>query len=476
MDFTQASDYVSGTLKFGWRMGLERMRALMALLGDPQDRLRCIHVAGTNGKGSTTMYSACALACADMRVGVFISPHIERSTERIRIIAGRTGMARLSADESEGEIGQAEFARQVTRVAQAVERLERDGMEHPTEFELITAVGFLHFAEQGCDIVVLEVGLGGIIDSTNVITRAEACVITAMGYDHMDRLGGTMAEIAANKAGIIKPGSRTILYDPATACDNREDAEAVEAVVRNRCEEVGSPLTILRAADVETLSYGIDGQSFRVKAGGLDLVMCTSMLGRHQPMNAAVAALAVYPLTGAEALAEGVAATRWIVRQEIIRDADPTILIDGSHNPQSVRELADTLARLFPGRGVVFVCGVMADKDHGTMLRLVLANPAFRPSAFLSVTPDSPRAMSAAALLEEAREVLEQPDLKNADTGGYNGACTLRAIADPLAAADEAVRLAGPAGDIVCIFGSLYMVGAVRTHLRRPGYFPERDT
>ena len=281
-------------------------------------------------------------------------------------------------------------------------------------------------------MVALEVGLGGRLDSTNVVSRPEACVITALGYDHMDRLGGTMAEIAGEKAGIIKPGVRTILYDPLTACDTPEDAAAAETVVRRRCEEVGSPLTILRAGDVQTLTYSIDGQEFRIRAGGLDLTMRTSLLGAHQPMNAAMAALAVHPLTGTEALSQGIAAARWLVRQEIVRRDPPVVMIDGSHNPQSVRELADTLARLFPGSGIVFVCGVMADKDHDAMLRSILLDKAYRPSAFIAVTPDNPRAMPAAALVEEARQVLATADLVKSTGDSYNGSgtlpCTLFAV------------------------------------------------
>jgi dihydrofolate synthase/folylpolyglutamate synthase len=472
MDYAQARQYISGALKFGWRMTLERMVRLMELLGNPQDRLRCIHVAGTNGKGSTTTFAAYALACAGFKVGVFTSPFIERFTERIRMIEGQAGVERLSSDESAGEIGDEDFAGIVTRVAAAVERMKQDGMEHPTEFELITAVAFVYFNESCCDFVVLETGLGGRLDSTNVITRPEACIITALGYDHCDRLGATMAEIAGEKAGIIKAGCRTILYDPLTACDTAEDAQVVESVIRRRCEEMGSPLTILRAADVETLAYGIDGQIFHVQTESLDLTMHTALLGMHQPMNAATAALAVCPLVTQAALMEGISSARWLVRQEIVRASDPTVMIDGSHNPQSVRELAATLSRLFPGRGMVFVCGVMADKEHDAMLDAVLGDTAFRPQAFIAATPDNPRAMPAEALMSEARQALERADLMKGTGHGYNGSCKLSFAEDPCDAADEAIRLARGTGAVVCIFGSLYMVGSIRAHLR----LAERDT
>jgi len=358
-------------------------------------------------------------------------------------------------------------------VAAAVDRLMREGMESPTEFELITAAALLHFEASSCDYVVLEVGLGGIYDSTNIIPRAEACVITAMGYDHMDRLGNTMAEITANKAGIIKPGCRTFLYDPSVACDTPEDAAAVEAVVQTRCTETGSPLRILRAAQVETLAYGADGQDFAFVTEEAAYRLHTRLLGRHQPMNAALAALAVLPLAGPEAVAEGIAAARWPVRQEIVRRTDPTVMIDGSHNPQSVRELADTLGRVFKDGNLVFVCGVMADKNHAEMLRLVLANEDFHAAAFVAVTPDNPRAMQAEALLEEARTILSEAGLVKTGTADYNETCMLRAIEDPVAGAAEAVRIARRRNGVVCVFGSLYMVGAVRGALRR-GEIPEK--
>ncbi len=475
MDYTQARQYIAAALQFGWKLGLERLRALMAALGDPQDRQRYIHIAGTNGKGSTAMYTACALARAGFRTGLFTSPYIERFTERIRVIRGAGGLERMAVDESEGEIGEADFAAVVTRVAAAVATLTAQGMEPPTEFELITAAAFLHFAAQACDYVVLEVGLGGIFDSTNVIARAEVCVITALGYDHMDRLGSTMAEIAGNKAGIIKPGSRTILYDPAVACDNPQDAAAVEAVVRARCDATGSPLTIIRAHQVETLRSDLDGQRFRLRLGAQSREYHTRLLGAHQPLNAAVAAAAVLPLCEPRAVVEGIAAARWPVRQEIVRRARPPVLIDGSHNPQSVRELVATLEQVFAGREIIFVCGVMADKDHAEMLRLVLTAERFRAAAFFAVTPDHPRALPAAALLAEARTVLAADRLEKSGAADYNDACMLVAVDDPVAAADEAFRVATERDGVLCVFGSLYMVGAVRSHLRRPDAPPEGE-
>ncbi len=473
MDYQQARQYIAAALPFGWKLGLERMRALMAALGDPQDGLRYIHVAGTNGKGSTSMYAACALAAADLRTGLFTSPYIERFTERIRVIAGRDGLARLAADERKGEIDEVDFAALVTRVAAAVTDLTAQGMEQPTEFELITAVALLHFAACACDYVVLEVGLGGRFDSTNVIARAEVCVITALGYDHTDRLGTTMTEIASNKAGIIKPASRTVLYDPAAASDNPHDAAAVEGVVRAQCERVGSALTIVRAHQVETLCYAPDGQQFRLRHDERSWTFHTHLLGAHQPLNAAVAATAVWPLCGPQAVTAGIAATRWPARQELVRREHPPLLIDGSHNPQSVRQLVATLERLFAGREMIFVCGVMADKEHAEMLRLVLTASRYRVATFIAVTPDHPRAMPAAALCAEARAVWTAAGLEKTAGADYNDANMWLAVDDPVAGAAQAARMAQARDGVLCVFGSLYMVGAVRSRWRRVGTQPE---
>ncbi|HAL74474.1 MAG TPA: bifunctional folylpolyglutamate synthase/dihydrofolate synthase, partial [Clostridiales bacterium] len=214
MNFDEARDWLSSSLAFGIQMGLHRMNRLMDLLGHPEKDLRCIHIAGTNGKGSVSSYCAAILAAAGHRTGVFTSPYLERLTERIRVIEGLHGLQQLQADERAGEIEPADFAAALSQVRSAVSQMLADGYEHPTEFELLTAAGFLHYANKHCDVVVLETGLGGRLDSTNIISQPLACLITALGFDHMDRLGNTMAEIAAEKAGIIKPGCPVFFYNP----------------------------------------------------------------------------------------------------------------------------------------------------------------------------------------------------------------------------------------------------------------------
>jgi len=201
MDYAESRSYIKAARTFGIRLGLERMQALLDLLGHPEAGLRVIHVAGTNGKGSTSSYWCVDPGRQRGQSRLYTSPYIERFTERIRIIAGLDGLDQLAVNEASGEIGPDDFARIMTRIRLAVETMLKNGVEHPTEFELITAAAFIYFQQQSCDWVVLETGLGGRLDSTNVITKPERVILTAIGYDHMDRLGDTLPAIAAEKAG-----------------------------------------------------------------------------------------------------------------------------------------------------------------------------------------------------------------------------------------------------------------------------------
>ena len=219
MDYTEAMKYIHGTLKFGSKLGLHNIEALLRLMGDPHKKLKYVHVAGTNGKGSTVAFISSILAAAGYKVGVNTSPYIQRFTERIRI----------NSVEISGE----DLARLTSYVKEKVEIMVGRGDNHPTEFEIVTAIAFQYFFECGCDIVVLEVGLGGRFDSTNIIDTPDAAVITTISYDHMDRLGSTLAAIAFEKAGIIKPDGDIVSYE--------QQLEAGE-VLQRICGERGARL------------------------------------------------------------------------------------------------------------------------------------------------------------------------------------------------------------------------------------------
>lgn len=425
------------------RLGLERIRELLGRLGRPQDRLKFVHVAGTNGKGSICAYLASILGAAGYRTGMFTSPYIERFEERIRVDG-----VMISPNE----------LRDVTlAVREHAEAMAEETGDHPTEFELMTAVALEHFARCGCDIVVLEVGLGGRLDSTNVIDAPEACVIARIGLDHTALLGNTLAAIAGEKAGIIKEGSAVVSWP--------QESEAM-AVIEHAAAEHGCEL---RVPDFAQLEEGAirweDGASpFRPFSYREWTDLRTGILGSYQPQNATVALEAVDVLRGRgwripdEAVRAGVAQTRWPGRFEIVEGGSSpdgfAIVVDGGHNPQGARALADSLAEVFPGRKPVFVIGVLEDKDYPRMLEDVLP----LGSAFVCVTPDNPRALPAHKLARAIRW-----------TGQDLLGCS--ACVNPVVARDfeDAIRrareLADPDG-LICAFGSLYSVVALKEAVR----------
>lgn len=442
MDFDPIA-YINTSRWQASRLGLDRIRELLERLGRSQDRLKFVHVAGTNGKGSICAYLASILNAAGYRTGMFTSPYIERFEERIRV-----NSAMISPDE----------LRDVTlAVREHAEAMAEETGDHPTEFELMTAVALEHFARCGCDIVVLEVGLGGRLDSTNVIDAPEACVIARIGLDHTALLGNTLAAIAGEKAGIIKEGSAVVSWP--------QESEAM-AVIEHAAAEHGCEL---RVPDFAQLEEGAirweDGASpFRSFSYREWTDLRTGILGSYQPQNATVALEVVSVLRGRgwhipdEAVRAGVAQTRWPGRFEIVEGGSSpdgfAIVVDGGHNPQGARALADSLAEVFPGRKPVFVIGVLEDKDYPRMLEDVLP----LGSAFVCVTPDNPRALPAHKLARAIRW-----------TGQDLLGCS--ACVNPVVARDfeDAIRrareLADPDG-LICAFGSLYSVAALKEAVR----------
>ncbi len=462
MDFEKAQAYLTAALTFGIQLGLHRMNRLMELLNHPEHKLRYIHIAGTNGKGSVTSYCASILATAGLKVGVYTSPYLVRLTERIRVIKGRSDLLSLLKDETTGEIKPCEFARVLTTVRDAVEQMLAEGGEHPTEFELITAAAFLYFASSQCDVVVLETGLGGRLDSTNVISNPLACVITALGYDHMDRLGQTLAEIAREKSGIIKPGCPVFLYNPSDLDLPPPDAAAARDVIISQCQLQNAPLQVISKSEIELIAYDWSGQTFIDHQTNLELK--TSLLGVFQPMNAILAARVCKTLNLAsdDAIREGIRLSRWPARLELLRH-NPPILLDGAHNPQGCQALADALSRLLPGRPVVFLAGMLQDKDYEGMLHAVLDHSLYHPAAFVCVTPDNLRALPAEKLAECVRNIGIQLH-KPADSG-YNTLDAVYAVDNPSDGAKLALKLADQKNMALCAFGSLYMVGSIRKRL-----------
>ncbi len=403
--------------------GLDRTRRLTALLGEPQKKLRFVHITGTNGKGSTAAMLASILTAAGYRTGLFTSPHLTRYGERFRVDGTAASEDALTA--------------LLEKARPALAAME----EPPGEFELLTALGFLYFAERECDIVALEVGLGGRMDPTNVIDAPEAAVITNIGLEHTAILGDTVEKIAAEKAGIVKPGSAVVCYDGAP--------EAVE-VIRRTCEARGASFRLADFSRITPLEHGLDGQMFRWDDGE---AMTLSMPGAYQLRNAAVALETAEALrrrgwaVDGEALRRGLAAAVWPGRFEILCRR-PLVIVDGAHNPNGVEVLAESLEQLLPRGGITFVMGVMADKDYLAMA----GRMAPLAKRFIAVRPDSDRSLPAEALSAEITARFGVP-------------------ARAAVSVEDGVRLAlkGAADeDAVCVFGSLYQVGQVRA------MFPER--
>lgn len=417
MTYNEALTYIHSICWKGSKLGLDRTRELLGKLGNPEKQLKFIHIAGTNGKGSCAAMLSSILEEAGYHTGLYTSPFINRFNERMQIDH------QCIPDDELAEL--TEYIRPFA-----------DGMEDsPTEFELITALAMVYFARHKCDIVVLEVGMGGELDSTNIIDVPEAAVIMAMGLDHVKELGPTMADIARAKAGIIKEGGDVVIYG-----GNPEADPVFEEVCAQRSAK-------LHKADFSAIvpgPFGLDGQSFSYGAWK-DLQI--PLVGVYQMRNAAVVLETVQVLRGKgwhisdAAVASGLKNTRWPARFEVLR-RDPVFIVDGGHNPHGIRATADSLQRLFPGKKFTFVTGVMADKDVESILGLIVP----LADQFFTVRPDNPRAMSAEELADRIRAM-----------GAKATPC--ESVAAGVARAVEAEGKDG----VACALGSLYMSGDVRT-------------
>ena len=414
----EAITYLESVPWQGTRLGLDRTRELLAKLGNPEKALRFVHVAGTNGKGSTSTMLSSVLQAAGYRTGLYTSPFLQVFNERMRVDG------EMISDQELGELTQ-----QLRPVAESME-------DPPTEFEMMTAIAFLFFQRRGCDIVVLEVGMGGRLDSTNVIDAPEAAVICNIGLDHVKELGDTVEKIAFEKAGIIKPGCEAVLYQPECA--------GVAAVVQEVCAKNAVPLHTADFGKLRVLEDSIQGQRFSYRDWQ---ELHIRLLGAHQLKNAAVVLETVEVLRGRgfalsdEAVRSGLSAAVWPGRFEVLSKS-PVFIADGGHNRQCVEAVAASLEHYFPGKQFVFIMGVLADKDYRSMIEL-LAPLAKR---FYTLTPDSPRAMSAGQLAELL-----------ASYGKPTDVC--QSAADAVA---KAFACAGE-DDVICSVGSLYMTGEIRT-------------
>lgn len=367
MNCSEAIEYIHSINWCFCKPGLDRIKALCHMLGDPQKELKFIHVAGTNGKGSFCSMLDSVLRRAGYRTGMFTSPYIRYFNERICFDG-----APISDEEL------AEVTSYVRPFADSME-------EKPTEFELITAIGFEYFRRRGCDVVILETGMGGRLDSTNIIEAPLLSVITGIALDHTAYLGDTIEKIAYEKAGIIKKDC------PALFGGNDESALSV---IRDYADEVGAPLYVTDRGSIRNVRTTLDGTSFDFEELS-DIRL--GLLGLYQPYNAANVKTAVDILnkTGAmqipsEAVYEGFSEARWHARFELI-GTDPTVIYDGAHNPEGIAAAVRSIKAYFPDKKVYVLSGVMKDKDYNC----ISADLSTVASRAFTVTPDNPRALDA---------------------------------------------------------------------------------
>lgn len=418
MNYKEARVYLDEVSKYGSVLGLESMRELLHRLGDPQNELKFIHISGTNGKGSVLAYLSTILSGAGYRTGRYISPTLFSYRERIQV---------------DGEyIEKESLACHVTAIAAAAEDMQKAGLPSPTVFEIETALAFLYFKEKRCDIVTLEVGCGGLLDATNVITTTLMEVIASISMDHTDLLGDTLAKIAAQKAGIIKPDTMVV--------SAQQKSEAAQ-VIEDTCKEQHCTLQMVDESKISNVHYGAEGQTFSYKTWEN---VAISLAGSYQIKNAALA------LEGVEALRklgyalsdqqvrEGLLHTAWRGRFTTLR-RDPTVIIDGAHNPAAALELKESLERYFPGKTLYFVMGMFKDKDYAQVIDLTA--PLARHIITVE-TPGNPRAMPARELAEVVGKV--NPSVEWADSVAHG--------------VEKALAMAGKE-DAVIVFGSLSFLG-----------------
>lgn len=455
MPKSEMPDVLKGALQFGIKPGLERISGLMSLLGNPQDRFRSVHIAGTNGKGSVATFISSIMAASGKKVGVFTSPYLERFTERIRIIDGKQGLIGLSQDDSYGEIDQASLDKYSSMVAEAKERLVAEGIsDEPTEFELITAIGFLYFADQNVDVAVLETGLGGRLDSTNIVKAPLVTVITALGLDHCGVLGNTISEIAGEKAGIFKEGSPCVCFEPDRMILPEELKKDVRDALTSKALEKNIDITFAGSREAfDSARFTVDGRMEFTYDGE---VYNTALNGKHQVGNAITAIETARTCQIPEkAIKEGISLASWKCRAEIL-SIEPTVIIDGGHNPQGAQSLGETINVMLGGtlqdRPIRLLMGVMADKDVEGILSAYKAC-GLKITGAVTVKPMNPRSEPADVLAEKIKLV-------------YNISDDLEVIPD----AEEGTRVAYEKsvrdGKVLLATGSLYLTGQIRATLK----------
>jgi dihydrofolate synthase/folylpolyglutamate synthase len=414
MNYYEAMDFINSKLVFGSKPGLSRIGRLLELMGNPQNSIKFIHLAGTNGKGSTSAMISSALIEAGYKTGLYISPYVVDFRERIQI---------------NGEyIKENELANLIEYIKPLCEEVEKQS-ESPTEFEVITALAFEHYKRQQCDYVVLETGLGGRFDATNIIPIPLAAVITSISFDHMQYLGDTLAKIAAEKCGIIKKGTNVISYP-------LQEKEALE-VIKNRVKEEKARLTIPNLNEFKMKSYSLLGSTFIYK--GLEIYI--PLVGEYQCYNAITAIEALLSLNiTKEAIINGLHNVVFPARFEVVSQ-NPLAIVDGAHNLDGIVKLSENIEKLLKGKKLITIMGMLKDKSYEKPIKMM----ATLSETFIAVTPNNPRALEGN---ETARVAGEH--------------CGNVIIANTLKEAAKMAKSLANEENAILVCGSLYIAGELR--------------
>ena len=377
MNYEEALNFIQNTNKFGSVLGLDNIKELLKRLGDPQDQLKVVHIAGTNGKGSTLAFLAGVFRESGYRAGRYVSPASFSYEERFCI--------------NEENISKEDLCFYMEKIKKIAENMVEDGLSHPTMFEIETALSFLYFLDKKVDVVLLETGMGGRLDATNVVKKPIATIIASIGMDHMQFLGDTLEKIAEEKAGIIKEGCPVISYD---------NAKEVNEVIKEKARQMHAKVTFVNSAGIRVLKESLDGESFSYRSsdGRWYEKIEIPLLGRHQINNAALALEALNTIKNYYCISDfqtedGMRKTIWRGRIEILK-RDPMVICDGAHNPDGARSLLNFLQNNFTNRRLIYIMGVLSDKDYEQMVEIL----APLASKIYTVEPDNKRALKSSDL------------------------------------------------------------------------------
>lgn len=426
MNYTEAKAYITGASAFGSVMGLSRIKELLDRLSNPQQDLKFIHIAGTNGKGSVIAYLLSILMQAGYKIGHYSSPPLHSYREVIQI--------------NNQLIGREAIAKHMTTIKSQIDSMLSNGLSHPTRFEMEAALAFSYFREQACDLVLLETGLGGLHDATNIVQTSILEIITSISMDHMDILGHTLEEITLQKAGIIKPNTDVVSI---------RQEPAAETVLNHTCKTQRCTLTFAQPDRIRIIKHGIETQIFQYTStsGNTYHNLTISLAGVHQFKNAAIAIEASerlnklgYPITNHQLIA-GLKNAKWNGRFTLIRK-HPLVIIDGAHNEDASRQLAGSINQYFPKKRIIYLLGIFADKDY----RKIIENTIHYADTVITVhAPEIKRLMPA----NELTSIVEQYHSKVITSIDIQDAVN-RALCE----ADK--------DDVIIAFGSLSFLGPIQ--------------